>query len=190
MLPGRYHMGLIGHNSNSKCQMWNTWEVHQSESAKHILEHVKNIAGSKDENGRPIGKLNHLVIVAHGAPAHLYLGKGIKGYRGAEIFSTLKGKVEEIWILGCNVAYTEIGEEGSETDGELFCSTIALKAGCAVIASTGAQCLEMGTWPYGGVDTYEGEVLTFYKGEGIIKRKVEPAWRDNPDKPGECLPNP
>jgi hypothetical protein len=71
-------------------------------------------------------------------------------------FSPWYGKVRQIDILGCGIAYITPGREGKAGDGNLLCYRLAQITGSYVRASTAAQ-------NYVGMDfgPWEGTVITY-----------------------------
>ncbi|RJF89053.1 hypothetical protein D3874_20450 [Oleomonas cavernae] len=146
-------------------KMWNTRKVTKDTDPKWLMINVASVARSATN-----GKLLALVINCHGKAKGdnggygLSLGTGIKRGNVEPLFSTLKGLVDDIWLVACQAA--RISEPGGDGDGNLFCGAMAKAAGANVYASTADQTT--GLWPYipfGKIDGYEGKVYK-YKSDG------------------------
>jgi hypothetical protein len=142
-------MALNAHNvPGPDYKMWNTWRVPANESVDHILDWTAKVASACSGS-----RLKALVINCHGSPASLGLGAGI-GWGELPLFTKLKGCVDDIWIVACNIV-----SFGGPGDGNLFCGAMAKNAGANVYASDSSQTT--GLWPtlpYGAIDGYEGSV--------------------------------
>ena len=152
------HMAINSADITSRYQMWNTWSsVTSAQKREKIIRWVATVA-----KGAPGGKLKHLVINAHGSPAHFSIGEGF-GKGDVKLFSGWIGLVDKIWLVACNV-----GEITSTADGNMFLFNIATNARCHVVASTESQYARAGrVYPYGQVDTFEGLVLSYSPAIGV-----------------------
>src|SRR5262249_42312409 len=100
----RPNMAINDPRCNTRYQMWNTWNIQATEPREHLLGWTGVVA-----NGAPGGKLKNLVIHCHGSPGAMALGQGFDR-SNVEMFSTLRGKVNVIWLHVCLVA--RIGTPG------------------------------------------------------------------------------
>ncbi|MEO3432300.1 hypothetical protein [Inquilinus sp. CAU 1745] len=184
------HMGLNDSRTPNEVQMWNTWNVTQTETVQHMLDWVAEVA-----RGAPGGKLKNLVFRCHGAPAYLHCGAGIRR-TDTPRFSAWRGLIEKIWFSACQVGYiTPHNGRGcapgpAQGDGNMFCSEIAQAAQCHVVASTELQVIGLDrTLPYGKLDTFEGLVLSYNPAGQVSWRHRYPStyevetgrWVRNPD---------
>ncbi len=142
-------------------KMWNTRKVTRKDDARWLMRNVASVARSTST-----GRLKALVINCHASAASLGLGTGIS--RGnTDVFDELKGLVDEIYIVACEVAY--INGPGTGTDGNLFTCAVAKNSGAYVYASTASQ--NTGIWPaipFGYIDGFEGKVYK-YKPDGSVE---------------------
>ena len=76
---------------------------------------IKEIVSVVTSQVRKFGQMSTLHLNAHGAPGHLYLGKGlhIGNYRDMKPLANLMGLTGKVQIHGCNIAadYT-VGDKG------------------------------------------------------------------------------
>jgi hypothetical protein len=183
------HMGLNDpRHAFLKVQMWNTWNVTQTETVDHMLNWVAAVA-----RGAAGGKLKNVVFCCHGAPAFVQCGAGITRSDTSK-FSAWRGLVEKIWFRACLVGYITPGTGGApgpaSGDGNLFCSEIAKAAQCYIVTPTETQTGTVNRiLPYGKLDTYEGLVLS-YGPEGNVTwshrypsayKYSDGNWYQNPD---------
>ncbi len=184
------HMGLNDSRSTNKVQMWNTWNVTQTESVDHMIGWVAQVA-----RGAPGGKLKNVVFRCHGAPAYLQCGAGIRRADTAK-FSAWRGLIDKIWFSACQVGYITPGTGSApgpaSGDGNMFCCEISKAARCHVVAGTELQVIGVNrVLPYGCLDTYEGLVLSYSPPDGNVtwshrypstyNRGASRGWAQNPD---------
>ena len=139
-------------------KMWNTRVVTRKDDARWLMRNVASVA-----RAAPGGRLKALVINCHASAASLGLGTGISS-GNTDVFDEIKGLVDEIYIVACQVAY--IQGPGTGTDGNLFTGAVAKRSGANVYASTASQ--NAGIWPafpFGYIDGFEGSVYK-YKPDG------------------------
>lgn len=152
MFPQFPHMVLNSHDVPlPDYRMWNSWKVAANITAAHMFLQIKNIA-----DNAPGKQLGCVVFNSHGSPGKIWIGKGISGADHGH-FDKIKGKVREIWIIACNVAYV-----GSASGG--FCQLLADRTGAVVTSSTRTQFVEESSLGYGEVDFYEGQTFIFRPG--------------------------
>lgn len=162
-------------------QMWNTWDIQPGETRGHIVEWVAHVADSA-----PGGKLKHLVLNCHGAPGYLQLGQGFCIHQ-LPLLEPWKTKIEKIWLIACEVARIPEGASGG-SDGNLFCSELAKRVKCYVVASTETQCDITTTQPIDMVTSLEGLVLSYGPAGNITWRSRNPSsWTNGA---GVCVPVP
>lgn len=158
-VPGRY-------------LMWNTWDVKRDVRRRNVISWMAAVArGSKP------GKLDNIVISCHGNSGSMKLGKN-RFYKisHARMFSGLKGLVERIWLISCEVALIE---KGKYNDGNIFVSEMAKAAGCYIMASTAVQKNCPWTYPYGQIDSFEGTVLEYGPKGNVVGAKTYGSWITN-----------
>jgi hypothetical protein len=135
-------------------QMWNSYKVAADTTPEHMMGWTAAVA--KDVKGG----LRCLVINCHGAPGRLSIGTGI-GIREAPAFKSLKGKVNTIFIVACEIAAIE-GK--GLLDGNMMCGAIAKASGATVFCSTALQSTglyDLIGLPSGTIDEYEGTVFRY-----------------------------
>ncbi len=152
-------------------QMWNTWDIQQNESRHHIISWVSQVA-----RGAPGGRLKNLVLSCHGLPGYLQLGEGFSMAHMA-LFSGWRGLVEKIWLPNCLVARIPDAKMQKEmdvkfpgmgvSDGNVFCSSLAQKVECYVVAATELQRELPITVPMDMMTSFEGLVLSYGPGGNI-----------------------
>jgi len=151
--------------------MRGTQSIEENESCVRIFERVVQFAKAEDD-----GKIN-VVINCHGTPGRLQIGQGV-GRSDLPMFSLWYGIVEKIWITSCGVGF--IDSEGSETDGNYFCSQMAKWANCYVVAPTETQFSEEKIYPFGEIDSFEGLVLSYGpKGDVTWRHRYPSDWKSN-----------
>lgn len=160
----RPNMALNDPRNHKRFQMWNTWDVTRTETRQHMAEWVAEVA-----RGATNGKLKHLVLNCHGAPGYLEMGQGITE-TDLDEFRIWHGLIEKIWIPACRVAFIPASGSG-ESDGNMFCSKLAKKVGCYVVASTETQCSMPGDIARDMMPSYEGLILS-YSPDGSV------SWSD------------
>lgn len=156
-------------------QMWNTWDIAETENRQHIIDWVANVA-----RGATGGKLKNLVLSCHGAPAYLQLGEGF-GSTHIALFAGWRGLIEKIWLPNCSVAF--IGSGGS--DGNVFCSNLAKQVRCYVVASTETQCEVFANVPYDQMTSFEGLVLCYGPKGNVTWSSRNPSTYDT--STGSCI---
>ena len=88
-------------------------------------------------------------------------------------FGPLRGKVKQIDLLGCGIAYINPGDEGKIGDGNLLCMRLAQMTQAYVRASTAEQL-----YTYNGPTDFgrwEGTVLTYAPSGAVAKVENSPA---------------
>jgi hypothetical protein len=143
-----------------KYRMWNTWEVPATVTPEHMLGWVAIVA-----SGAPGGKLQNLILNAHGNSGWIRLGTGFRTMEHLSHFEKVRGLVGQILILACKVA--SITEKG---DGNKFCSEMAKRAGADVIVSSNYQVASLVSLPDEHIDEWEGKVWKYKRtgGEPIL----------------------
>ena len=143
-------MALNQTGVNIEALMYNTMKVAEGYSPEPLLGWVAEVA-----KGAPNGRLAALVIRCHGGPGILYIGArfdrerarylgGIKPEQ-ASAFEKVKGLVEDIFLVGCNV----VGEQNTGRrllSGDDLCSAIANHSRARVFASAAKQP-DFTDWP-------------------------------------------
>ena len=112
------------------------------------------------------------MLNSHGSPANLVLGNGFVR-ANVEEFARLRGQVDVIWIVGCNVADTET--PGTYSDGNLFCSALAKAAECKLVAPVSSQYdfgFGVRTYPPDRIDNFEGLVRTYGPLGNVLEYKT------------------
>lgn len=164
-------------NHVRRFQMWNTWDITAAETRQHIIDWVATVA-----RGAPGGKLKNLVLSCHGAPGALQLGQGFNNTHSA-LFAAWRGLIGKIWLPNCSVAFIGPGN----ANGNIFCSNLAKRAQCYVVASTETQCETPITLPYDQMTSFEGLVLSYGPGGNITWSSRNPStWT----REGICVPVP
>lgn len=134
--------------------MWNTYKVSASTSVENMIGWSATVAKGVS------GGLKCLIINCHGSPGRLHIGTGIS-LRDAPVFGALKGRVNTIFIVACQIAQTG---SGGALDGNLMCGAIAKAAGATVFCSTALQTTGLFTvigLQDGTIDEYEGTILKY-----------------------------
>jgi hypothetical protein len=164
-------------------QMWNTWDIQTDEKREHIIGWVAKVAG--DAQG---GRLRHLVLSGHGAPATLDIGEGFSRSH-LPLFDRWRGLVDKIWLPNCTVAF--IGDT-PERDGNLFCSDLAKRIGGYVVAATELQCEFPRDVPPDMMTSFEGLVLSYGPAGNVTwsSRNASMWMRTAPDGTQQCVPVP
>jgi hypothetical protein len=147
-------MALNDPRNHKRFQLWNTWDIQQTETAQHMAEWVTSVA-----RGAPGGKLKHLVLNCHGSPGYLQLGQGVQSST-LSLFSCWRGLIEKIWIPACQIAFIPPAGSG-QSDGNVFCSNFAKTVGCYVVASTETQCSSSGNIQPDMMPSFEGLILSY-----------------------------
>lgn len=155
----RPSMALNDPRNHKRFQLWNTWDVRQNETRRHMAEWVAEVA-----RGASGGRLKHLVLNCHGAPGYLELGEGIRN-QDVSAFASWRGLIEKIWIPACRVAL--IPTTAGQADGNVFCSNLAKTVGCYVVASTETQCSLPGNIPADMMPSFEGLILSYGPGGNV-----------------------
>ena len=135
-------------------KMWNSYKVAEDTSPEHMIGWTATVAkGAR-------GGLRCLIINSHAVPGEIQIGTGIT-LDDAPVFRSLKGLVNTIFIVACEVAQTG---SGGRLDGNLMCGAIAKAAGATVFCSTALQS----TYIFaafgiadGLIDEYEGTILKY-----------------------------
>ena len=164
-------------------QMWNTWDIKPTEEREHIVDWVAKVA-----RDAPGGKLRHLVLSGHGAPAYLAVGQGF-GRANLPLFDRWKGLIEKIWLPNCTIAF--IGATPAQ-DGNMFCSELAERIGGYVVAATETQCEAPVDVPKYKMTSFEGLVLSYGpEGDVTWSSRNKSMWmRTAPDGSSQCVPVP
>lgn len=146
-------------------RLWNTWDISEHESRAHIIEWVEHVARTA-----PGGKLKHLVLSCHGLPGYLQLGEGFNRDH-LKLFDAWKGRIEKLWLPNCLVAQIPSKEQMKEysahypgwgvSDGNLFCSELAKRIQCYVVAATEIQAETFSDIPPDSMTSFEGLVLSY-----------------------------
>lgn len=173
-------------------QMWNTWNIQSNESRRHIIEWVATVA-----RRAPGGKLKHLVLSCHGLPGYIQLGQGFNQDHLA-LFDDWSGLIDKIWLPNCLVAripdaamQTQLDADypgWGASDGNNFCSQLAQRVQCYVVAATERQCETMTDVPPGMMTSFEGLVLCYGPEGNVTWSHRNPSmWVDGD---GACVPVP
>ena len=135
------------------------------DTANLIQAALKSLAGQKLEN---------VVINSHGSPGFVHLGKDANdrqtgiGIEHVGLFSQFKNKLGTIWLTGCQIAGDSICRAG-----KVFCSQLAIAAGCNVVAADVYQYVNPGYYlllfPKNCIDEFEG---TAYRWDAKGKNEV------------------
>jgi hypothetical protein len=146
-------------------QMWNTWNIKETETRRHIVDWVAAVA-----RGAPGSRLKHLVLSCHGLPGYLQLGEGFNSDHIA-LFAVWRGLIEKIWLPNCLVAripgakmQTQLNHDypgWGTSDGNVFCSKLAKQVQCYIVAATEKQCESVRTLPSDKMTSFEGLVLSY-----------------------------
>jgi hypothetical protein len=160
---------------DTEIQMWNNRLVRESDSLGNIFDNIVAVTKGTKE-----GKLKNLVINCHGSASYLWLGEGMDRV-SAVIFKMLsrpKPLVETIWLRACQIAAIDSPNNPVVGDGNLFCSEIARYAQAVVVASTAIQKAHKSVkvHPYGCLDEFEGTVLYYGPGGGVMDSKTYSKW--------------
>ena len=179
-------MGLNDPRAPAKVQMWNTWNISQTETRDHIIDWVARVARSAAG-----GKLKHVVFSCHGNASYLQMGAGFDRTH-TSLFRRWAGLVEKIWFRACLVAHIDTPGAAAFGDGNLFCSEVARAAQCYVVASTELQTEVSGrVLPYGQLDTFEGLVLSYGpRGNVTWSQRYPSTYQRQPGVPGTWTRNP
>lgn len=180
------HMGLNDERAPATVQMWNTWNIKQTENREHIIGWVAEVA-----KGAPGGKLKNVVFSCHGNSGYLQMGQGFDRSH-ANLFTAWAGLVEKIWFRACLVALIRTPGSATTGDGNLFCSDIAKAAKCYVFASTELQAANAGrVLPYGKLDTFEGLCLSYGPGGDVTwSHRYASTYQRDPSNSGSWTQNP
>lgn len=191
-------MAINDNRAPATYQMDHTERVNASTSIQSIVNKV--VAAARLE---PLGRLQNLVLLAHGAPATYQLGTGLNMDTMGP-FAAIRGKVHKIWFKGCLVAriagpHTASHGDGvalkaygiTSGDGHRFISAFARLTGCYVVASTEIQGTGRSRYPRGLIDSYEGLVLS-YNPQGAIswQHRYASLYGHNPQNRTASSPNP
>jgi len=160
-------------------QMGNTWNIGQSESRQHIINWVAQVA--RNSQG---GKLKNLVLSCHGLPGYLQLGQGFNS-SNMDMFIQWRGLIEKIWLPNCLVARTPDAAMSAQmaqsypgfgvSDGNIFCSSLAKKVQCYVVASTEIQLEYFRVLPIDMMTSFEGLVLSYGPQGNVTWRHSNPS---------------
>jgi hypothetical protein len=99
-----------------------------------------------EKNARmaPGGKLNHLVMNCHGSgTGTIQLGTWFDQFNSLNLFKSLKGLVDCIWLQSCNIAGCD-----------QLCTTIATSVGCYVVGYVMANPQFRRQWKNGEIDLF------------------------------------
>ncbi len=137
-------------------QMTTTWNMPPGASAANVVYWIGYAVDRSAEL-----RLNNVVINCHGGPGKLYIGSGKNApvrIKDIALFSKLRTKdIGTVWLVGCLVA---IG-----SNGERFCSQLAVTLGCDVVTANDYQFVERrymrGNCPFGTIDDFEGAAYRF-----------------------------
>jgi hypothetical protein len=136
-------------------QMSTTWMMPAGASASDVVSWISAAVQQSPELS-----LKNVVINTHGGPGALYVGGGsatpitdpgpFSGVRTLDIGT--------IWLVGCLVA--------TGSNGQSFCSQLAITSGADVIAANDYQFVEnrfLGGNPtiFGAIDDFEGTAYLF-----------------------------
>ena len=165
-------------------QMWNSWDISSGELRQHIIDWVASVA-----RGAPGGKLKNLVLSCHGLPAYLMLGQGFDA-SNLPMFDAWSGLIEKIWFPNCLVARIPDAAMRADLtrkypgyafgDGNVFCSDLAKRVGCYVVAPTELQVEAVVTIPVDQMTSFEGLVLCYGPGGNVTWSGRNPSsWQDN-----------
>lgn len=161
--------------------MWNTWDLFDDHKpASEIAQSINEVAGSA-----PGGRLRNLVINCHGEPGMLALGQIITR-NDLRHFDILQGKIDTIYLLACLVgriinaewlqgnlppalSHGNLETMANNMDGNIFCSELARRVHCTVVASNEYQATGNGPNPYGTIDEFEGLVLWYGPGGNVVQ---------------------
>jgi hypothetical protein len=153
------------HGNIRRFQLGNTWNIGQNESRQHIINWVAQVA--RNAQG---GKLKNLVLSCHGLPGYLQLGQGFNSSH-MDMFVQWRGLIEKIWLPNCLVARipdTAMSAQMAQSypgfgvsDGNIFCSSLAKKVRCYVVASTEIQLEYFRVLPIDMMTSFEGLVLSY-----------------------------
>jgi hypothetical protein len=173
-------------------QMWNTWDIAASETRDHIIGWVASVADTA-----PGSKLKNLVLSCHGLPGYLQLGQGFNR-SNLEMFAAWNGKIGKIWLPNCLVARIPDAAMQNQmdrdypgwgvSDGNMFCSALAKRVQCYVVAASEIQCEYAITYTPDHMTSFEGLVLS-YGPEGKVtwSSRNPSTWINGK---GECVPVP
>jgi len=141
-------------------RMWRDLDVRENYTRSDIVTKVANVA-----RHAPGGKLENIVICCHGDSGYLCLGEGFTEF-DAHMFSAWEGLVGTIWIRACRFAHVDPSYIANGGNGRIFCSALAQRARCMVVASNDIQdTLATSPLPFGQLDGFEGLVY-WYNREG------------------------
>jgi len=153
------------HGNIRRFQLGNTWNISQNESRQHIINWVAQVA--RNAQG---GKLKNLVLSCHGLPGYLQLGQGFNSSH-MDMFIQWRGLIEKIWLPNCLVARIPDAAMSAQmarsypgfgvSDGNIFCSSLAKKVRCYVVASTEIQLEYFRVLPIDMMTSFEGLVLSY-----------------------------
>lgn len=128
------------------------------------------LAGARTAQG---GRLQSLILNAHGAPGYLQLGAGLT-LATMGPFADINRKVFKIWMNSCLAARIigpETARQGDAAalqalgitsgNGHEFCSGFARLTGCYIVVSTEVQAHARSSYPHGVMDGFEGLVLSY-----------------------------
>lgn len=164
------HAALNDPRQHKRFRMRYSYIVGQTESVQSMAQRLVNAAALT-----PHGRLNDVVICAHGSPDSIQLGAGIRQGSVDAFGAPLIGKVRKIWITSCRTAST--ASPGSSVPARL-----ARAAHCYVVAATETQVsAQVPGWtaPYGMIGDYEGLTLTFGPTGRVVRRRRYPSvWQD------------
>jgi hypothetical protein len=169
-------------------QMQNSWDIGPSEMRLHIIGWVAVVA-----RGMPGGKMRNLVLSCHGLPAYLQLGEGFDSSH-LPLFDAWRGLIEKIWFPDCLVARIPdptMQAELNKTypalrtgDGNVFCSDLAKRVQCYVVAPTEIQTEAVVTVPFGMMTSFEGLVLSYGpQGDVTWSHRNPSTWIDKSGLP-------
>jgi hypothetical protein len=163
-------------------QMENTWDIKTNETRQHMIEWVAFVARSS--SGR---KLKNLVLSCHGLPGELLLGEGFNSDH-LPMFDAWSGLIETIWLPDCLVARIPDATMPGARDGNVFCSGLAKRVKCSVVAPTELQCEYPVNVAVDMMTSFEGLVLTYGPAGNVTSSYRNPStWTDSK---GACVPVP
>ena len=142
-----------------KYLMWKSWTMPKGATASNVVFWINNAIDTSPEM-----ELHNVVINCHGTPGKLHVGGSWNTISSGDlgIFKQVRqGSLGTIYIVACEI----LKDTDSNGVGHLFCSQLAINAGCFVVAADALQSVdfiyEYLRHPYGSIDDYEGNVTEF-----------------------------
>lgn len=142
-----------------KYQMYNTWYLSENDTLEHICGWIRVVALRA-----PGSRLRCLILNSHGSCGHARLSTAASLLTAEAVkFAVLRGLVDHLIIVSCNVIGSKSGDKHTWSDpGVQLCRALAQYTNARVYAANAEQYVEFMAKLFGGpgeIDELEGEIL-------------------------------